>query len=185
MARVREIRKREDIAPVYRKLFDELAESRGGEPSGPFRVLLHSPVPAQRAAQLGAYFRFEHALPEKVISIAAITVGRETDCVFEYTAQEEGARRNGVREEAINAIKHRKAPTGLVGDELLVWTFTTELLRKHRVSEPTWKAAMDRFGLKPLTDLVGAIGYYTYISIAMNAFETDTRPDREPTLPLP
>jgi 4-carboxymuconolactone decarboxylase len=184
MARVPEIRNREDIAPVYRELFDELASSRGGQPSGPFRVLLHSPEPALRAARLGAYFRFEHSLPEKVASLAAITVGRETDCVYEYTVQEGGARRAGVREEAIEAIKHRRAPEGLVGDELLVWTFTTELLRTHRVSGPVWQEALDRFGLKPLTDLIGAIGYFCYIAVAMNAFETDTRPDMEPTLPL-
>ncbi|MEE8443259.1 MAG: carboxymuconolactone decarboxylase family protein [Dehalococcoidia bacterium] len=184
MARVPEIRNREDVAPVYRELFDELTNSRGGLVSGPFRVLLYSPVPALRAAQLGAYFRFEHSLPEKVASIAAITVGRETDCVYEYTVQEAGARRAGVREEAIDAIKNRRAPEGLVGDELLVWTFTTELLRSHRVSEPTWQAALDRFGMKPTTDLIGAIGYFCYIAVAMNAFEVDTRPELEPTLPL-
>ncbi|MBI4310655.1 MAG: carboxymuconolactone decarboxylase family protein [Chloroflexi bacterium] len=184
MARVPEIRKIEDVAPVYRDHFSEIAASRGGQPSGPFRVLLYSPEAALRAARLGAYFRFEHSLPEKVASIAAITVGRETDCVYEYTVQENGARRAGVREEAIEAIKHRRAPAGLVGDELLVWTFTTELLRKHRVSPATWQAALDRFGMKPLTDLVGAIGYFAYIAVAMNAFETDTRPELEPTLPL-
>lgn len=184
MARVPEIRNREDIAPVYRELFDELASSRGGQPSGPFRVLLHSPEPALRAARLGAYFRFEHSLPEKVASLAAITVGRETDCVYEFTVQEAGARNNGVRPEAIDAIKYRRAPEGLVDDELLVWTFTTELLRNHRVSEATWEAAVERFGMKPLTDLIGAIGYFAYIAVAMNAFEVDTRPEREPTIPL-
>ena len=185
MARVPEIRKREDVAPVYRRLFDELAESRGGEPSGPYRVLLHSPVPAFRAAQLGAYFRFEHAMPQKVASISAITVGRELDSVYEFTVQEAGARRAGVREEAIDAIKYRTAPAGLVGDELLVWTFTTELLRAHRISADTWQEALDRFGLKPLTDLIGAICYFCYISVAMNAFEVTPLPEREPTLPLP
>ncbi|MBI2172576.1 MAG: carboxymuconolactone decarboxylase family protein [Chloroflexi bacterium] len=185
MARVPEIRKREDISPVHRKLFDEIAESRGGQVSGPFRVLLYSPEPAVRLARLGAYFRFEHSLPEKVASIAAITVGRELDCVYEYTAQEGGARNAGVREETIDAIKHRRAPQGLVGDELLVWQFTTELLRTHRVSGPTWKAALDRLGMKPLTDLIGAVCYFCYISVAMNAFEVTTLPEREPTLPLP
>lgn len=184
MARVPEIKNREDVAPVHRGLFDEIAQSRGGSVSGPFRVLLYSPIPAVRAASLGAYFRFEHSLPERVASIAAITVGRETDCVYEYTAQEAGARRAGVREEAIEAIKHRRAPEGLLADELLVWTFTTELLRNHRVSEETWQAALDRLGMKPLTDLIGAIGYFSYIAVAMNAFETDPRPEREPTLPL-
>lgn len=185
MARVPEIRKREDVAPIYRELFDEIAASRGGQPSGPFRVLLYSPEPAVRLARLGTYFRFEHSLPEKVASLAAITVGRELNSVYEYTVQEGGARRAGVREEAINAIKHRRAPEGLVGDELLVWKFTTELLRAHRVSPPTWQAALDRFGMKPLTDLIGAISYFCYISVAMNAFEVDTRPELEPTLPLP
>jgi 4-carboxymuconolactone decarboxylase len=185
MARVPEIRKREDVAPVYRDLFDQVAATRGGNITGPFRVLLYSPIPALRAAQLGAYFRFEHSLSAKVASIIGVTVGRETDCVYEFTVQEAGARRNGVRPEAIDAIKYRRAPEGLVGDELLVWTFTTELLRNnHRVSEATWEAAVERFGMKPLTDLIGAIGYFAYIAVAMNAFEVDTRPEQEPTIPL-
>lgn len=184
MARTPEIRQRDDVAPVYRELFDEVAATRGGQITGPFRVLLHSPIPALRAAQLGAYFRFEHSLSAKVASIIGVTVGRETDCVYEFTVQEAGARNNGVRPEAIDAIKHRRAPEGLVDDELLVWTFTTELLRNHRVTEATWEAALERFGMKPLTDLVGAIGYFAYIAVAMNAFEVDTRPELEPTIPL-
>ena len=184
MARVPEIRKREDVAPVYRDIYDEIAESRGGDPSGPFRVLLHSPIPAARAADLGAYVRFESTLPEKIASLSALVVGREYDCVYEWTVNEKDARSAGVREEAIDAIKHRRAPEGLVGDETLVWNFTTELLRSHRISEDTWQAAMDRFGLKPLTDLVGSIGYFCYIACALNAFEVDTRPELEPTLPV-
>ena len=184
MARVPEVRKREDLAPVYRQIFDEIADSRGGAPSGPFRVLLHSPIPAARAAHLGAYMRFESSLPEKVGRLSALIVGREYDCVYEWTVNESGARGAGVRDEVIDAIKHRRAPEGFVGDEALVWNFTSELLHNHRVSKDTWQEALDRFGLKALTDLVGSIGYYCYIACALNAFEVDTRPEQEPTLPV-
>ena len=42
-------------------------------------------------------------------------------------------------------------------------------------------APLDKYSL---TDLIGTIGYFCYIAVAMNAFETDTRPDLEPTLPF-
>jgi 4-carboxymuconolactone decarboxylase len=182
MTRVPEITKREDVSPPYRHLFDEIADSRGGAITGPFRVLLYSPIAAARTAQLGAYVRFESSLPDRVHSLAAMAVARELDCHYEWTVNEGGARRAGIPDEAVDAIKLRRAPEGLSGDDLLVFTFANDLLKKHRVDEETWKAMHDRYGMKIVTETVAAVGYYACIAMALNAFEVD--PERPSTLPM-
>ena len=147
--------------------------------------MLHSPDAAARAAHLGTYVRWESALPEWVHCVCALVAAREMDCVYVWTTHERSSRANGVREEVIQAIKHRKAPAGLTEDEALVVNFGLELLRdKHRVSKPTWDAAMKRYGLKAVTDLCVTIGYYTFLTFTLNGFEVETDADTPPTLPL-
>jgi 4-carboxymuconolactone decarboxylase len=184
MARVPLIHNREDVNPSYRDVFDEIASSRDGEITGPYQGLLYSPIPAARTAHLGAYVRFESTLPDIVLSLTAMTVAREYDCHYEWAVNEIGAERVGVRTEAIEAIKHNRAPDGLTAEEVLVFNFARELLQQHRVSEETWDAAVARYGLKAVTDIVVAIGYYTCIAMALNAFEVDDPPQRPSTLPV-
>lgn len=180
MTRVPEVTSREALAPEHRAAFDEIAGSRGGRVAGPFRVLLHSPEVARRIAHTGAFIRFESTLPEEISELAVIAATREFDCQYAYAAHEANARNAGVREEAIRAIRDLRAPEGLTQDEAVVVRYVQELLRAHRVSEPTFQAALKRFGIRTLTELTAIIGYYGMIACVLNAF--DVQPDR-PLLP--
>ncbi len=181
MARVPEINKREDLPTEQQPIFDEIAASRG-RVSGPFKVLLNSPEVTRRIAHTGAYIRFESTLPDDVNELAVLATSRELDCQYEWTAHEPNARRAGVREEAIVAIRDRKAPQGLTPKEAVVVSYVQELLRDHRVSEATFQAALQRFGNQALTDLTATIGYYGMLACALNAFEVE--PDVPPLLPV-
>ena len=122
--------------------------------------------------------------PPQVHSLSALIVAREFDCQFEWTVNEIGARREGVREEAIEALRHRKAPEGLTAEEAVVVRYGLELLRNHRVSEETYQAALDQLGLQGVTDLTVSLGYYSFLACALNAFEVEPEPGTPPTLPL-
>ena len=86
-----------------------------------------------------------------------------------------------MREEAITAVRERRAPEGLNAEEAVVVTYVLELLRDHRVSEPTFTAALDKFGLQALTDLTATVGYYGMLACALNAFEVESE---TPLLPV-
>ena len=86
-----------------------------------------------------------------------------------------------MREEAIIAIRDKKAPEGLTQDEAVIVNYVLELLRTNRVSEPTFKSALDMLGVQQVTDLTVAVGYYGMIGMALNAFEV--MPET-PLLPL-
>jgi 4-carboxymuconolactone decarboxylase len=181
MTRVPTITSRDDLSAEARPMFDEIAASRNGRVSGPFAVLLNSPEVARRIAHTGAYVRFESTLPTDVLELATIAAAREIDCQYEWSAHEGQARDAGVREEAITTIRDKKAPEGLTRDEAVIVNYVLELLRTNRVSEPTFKAALNMLGVQKVTDLTVAVGYYGMIGMALNAFEV--MPET-PLLPL-
>ena len=121
-------------------------------------------------AHLGTYLRFDSILPGDVKELAILTVAREMDCLFEWAAHVPLARKAGVREEAIAAVRDRKAPEGLTEIERLVVGYVSQLLGTRRVDEPTFHAAEARFGIQGTVDLTTLAGYYAMIACNLNAF---------------
>lgn len=182
MARIKEIRDRSDMPAEHRPVFDEVVAAYNGSVVGPFWMLLHSPEMARRISHTGDYVRHGSPLPADVRELAVIATARELDCLYEWNAHEDGARRAGVREEAIAAIRDRAALEVLTNDERLVVTFVQELIRKHRVPEDTFQMALKRFGIEQLVDLTATIGNYCMLACVLNAFEV--QPDTVPLLPV-
>ena len=143
---------------------------------GPFTVLLHSPEVAGRIAHLGAYVRFESQLDPALSELAIITAAREMDCRYAWGAHVAQAKRAGVREEAIAAIRSHQAPAGLTPEEAQVVTFVQQTLRAHRVDQTTFQAMRDRLGLPGLVELTATIGYYGLLACSLNTFEVEPNP---------
>jgi 4-carboxymuconolactone decarboxylase len=169
MARVKTIETKADVPRGGEAVWDAIAESRG-RVVGPFKVLLHVPELARRAAQTGAYVRFEGTLPQDVRELAILTVGREMDCLFEWAAHAPLARKAGVREAAIAAIRDRRFDA-LTADERGVVDYVSQLIAKKRVAEPVFRALEKRFGVPGVVELTGTVGHYLFIACTLNAFE--------------
>ena len=178
MPRVPMIEQRSDVAEEAAHHFDSIASSRG-RISGPFAVLLNSPEVAGRAAHLGAYIRFESTLDEDIKELAIITAAREFDCDYEWSAHVVLARNAGVRAEAIDAVANRGPLDGLTEDESLVIGYGRETFRNKRVSNATFDAAKERFGVQGVTELTATMGYYGMLACALNTFEVEPAPDAE------
>src|SRR5271165_5942491 len=106
MARLHPITSKDQVAAEHRAIFDSIVQSRGAV-QGPFTMFLHSPELAGRLAHLGAFVRFEGSLDMRVRVLAAMTVAREFEAVYVWGAQTGGARRLGVPEATIAAIRER------------------------------------------------------------------------------
>ena len=183
MTRIPRIRKREDIAEGGQAAYDEIRGSRG-EVSGPFSVLLNSPEMSRRAAHLGAYIRFESSLPADVKELTILVTAREWDCQYEWTYHEPEARKAGVREEAIMAVRDRRAPSGLSDEEAVVCNYVLETMRQHNVSQGVYEAAFARFGAQGVADLTVTTGYYALLAGALNTFEVEVDAGATPLLPI-
>ena len=174
MARVKMIESKGEVPKGGESAWDEIAQSRG-RVAGPFKVLLHSPELAKRIAATGAYVRFDGAIPQDTRELAILTVAREMNSLFEWGGHAPLARKAGVREDAIAAIRDGKAPSGLTAQETPVFAYVSQLLRAKRVDESTFRALEQRFGVVGLVELTGLVGHYVTIACTLNAFEVTPR----------
>ncbi|MDO8477076.1 MAG: carboxymuconolactone decarboxylase family protein, partial [Candidatus Rokubacteria bacterium] len=144
MARLPSITSKDQVPPKDHAIVDGIVQSRGAL-QGPFTMFLHCPELAGRLAHLGAFVRFEGSLDMRVRVLAAMTVARELDAVYVWGAQTGGARRLGVPETTITAVREKHA-RGIPPEDAQIVEFTRELIRKHRVDDATFKALRTRLG---------------------------------------
>jgi 4-carboxymuconolactone decarboxylase len=171
MPRLPSITRKDQVPAKDHAIFDSIVASRGAV-QGPFTVFLHSPDIAGRVAHLGAYVRFEGSLDMRVRVVAAMTVAREYDALYVWGAQTGGARRLGVPESTITAIRENHS-RGVPPDDAQIIDFTRQLLRKHRIDDTTANAMRSRIGDDEYIQLTGAIGYYALLSMTVNACELE------------
>src|SRR5437667_11849714 len=108
MARLPPITSKDQVAAKDQAIVDSIIQSRGAL-QGPFTMFLHCPELAGRLAHLGAFVRFEGSLDMRVRVLAAMTVAREFEAVYVWGAQTGGARRLGVPEATIAAVREKHA----------------------------------------------------------------------------
>src|SRR6266568_7702861 len=137
MARLPYVTGKDQVAAKDHAAFDAIVASRGAV-QGPFTMFLHSPELAGRVAHVGAYVRFEGSLDMRVRVLAAMTVAREFEALYVWGAQTGGARRLGVPDETITAIREKHS-RGITPEDAQIVDFTRQLLAKHRVDNALFK----------------------------------------------
>ncbi len=177
MARLTPITSKDQVPAQHHAIVDSIVKSRGAL-QGPFTMFLHSPEIAERVAHLGAFVRFEGSLDMRVRVLAAMTVAREFDALYVWGAQTGSARKQGVPESTITAIRERHS-RGIPSEDAQIVDFTRDLIGKHRVDDARMKAIQARFGNDGLIQLTGAIGYYTMLAMTVNACELEAGPGAE------
>ena len=76
-------------------------------------------------------------------------------------------------------------PQGMQDDEAALYDFCTELYRDRNVGDATFKAAVSHFGERGVMDVIGIIGYYDLVSMALITQKATGKPgDEPPLLPL-
>ena len=177
MARLPLITRKEQVPAQHHAIIDAITQSRGAI-QGPFTMFLHCPELAGRVAHLGAFVRFEGSLEMRVRVLAAMTVARELEAVYVWGAQTGGARRLGVPEATIAAIRENHS-RGVPPEDAEIIDFTRQLLREHRVGDASANSLRRRFGDQGFIELTGAIGYYSLLAMTVNACELEAAPGAE------
>jgi 4-carboxymuconolactone decarboxylase len=177
MARLQPITGKDQVPAKDHAIVDAIAQSRGAI-QGPFTMFLHCPELAGRVAHLGAFVRFEGSLDMRVRVLAAMTVAREFEAVYVWGAQTGGARRQGVPEATITAIRENHS-RGIPPEDAEIVDFTRQLLRRHRVDDASAGSLRKRFGDEGFIELTGAIGYYSILAMTVNACALEAAPNAE------
>ncbi len=177
MARLPLITSKDQVAEKDRAIVESIVASRGAL-QGPFTMFLHCPELAGRLAHLGAFVRFQGSLDMRVRVLAAMTVAREFEAVYVWGAQTGGARRLGVPEATITAIRENHS-RGIAPEDAQIVEVTRQLLRRHRIDDAAANTLRARFGDDGFIQLTGTIGYYSTLSMTVNACELEGAPGAE------
>ena len=86
----------------------------------------------------------------------------------------------------VDSIRENRALPSAPADEDAIVRYVMELVSNHKVSDATYKTAIDQFGVKNLVELTSLVGMYVTNSFLINAFEFDLPSDvTEAQLPIP
>lgn len=165
-----------NLTPEQREVFDSIRSGPRGVVEGPLRVWLQNTGLARQAQALGAYCRYGTSLSPRLSELAILTVGAHWRSGFEWHVHHPIALKAGVPPEAAEAIRDGREPELADPDDVVVHQFSRELLQTRKVSDATYAATVDRLGLARVVDLVGVLGYYTLISMTINAFHVPVPP---------
>ncbi len=184
MARLPEVN-RDAVPDELRAAFDELvAISDNSVPVGPGMVAAMSPEMALRRRPLSNYVRWELKLPQPAQELAILVTARAMDCPYVWNAHAPMARKAGVSDALIDAIRDRRPLPAMNPEESAVVTFVTEWLASHRVSDAAFDAAVAQFGLQNTVDLIALMGQYITNAGFLSTFEIPLPETSEPRLPV-
>ena len=173
----------DQLPPEQKKVLDAIQSGpRGGGLRGPFAALVRSPELCDLVQRVGAYVRFGTSLPQKLNELAICMAGRKWTAQYEFFAHRRLAIQAGLKSEITDAIANGTRPQGMDADEAAVYDFATELLSSGQVSDAKYDAVKSKFGERGVMDLVGAVGYYSLVSMVLNVAQVPL-PDGE-TPPL-
>ena len=158
------------LTPKQARVHDRIAQGPRGRVEGPLRVWLHSPGLADRAQALGQYARYDSQLPPRLSELAILVTARIWSSGFEWAHHAPIALAAGLDQAAIDAIAAGRIPDLPDAAARAVFAFAAELHRDRQVCDTTYAAARAALGEGALVDLVGICGYYSLISMTINAF---------------
>ena len=179
--------RREDLDEAGRNAYDR-ATAPGATIAGlqgPAGVQLLSPRIAGHMAAINRYLRFEAGFTPRIREIAILTTAREMDSQFEWVAHEPEALKEGVGQDVIDAIKHRKGTAELDETDAIVIELGRALWRDHKVTSELFARAKARFGPSGLVDLVLLMGNYAGTAALLTAVDMQLHAGKKPLLPTP
>ncbi|XAH24195.1 carboxymuconolactone decarboxylase family protein [Xylophilus sp. GW821-FHT01B05] len=177
---------REDLSEAGQQAFDRA--SRPGIIAGlqgPAGIQLHSPEVAPHLSALNSYLRFRAGFTPQIREIAILATAREMDSQFEWAAHEPEALKEGVPQDVIDAIKHRRNTGGLGAEEALVIELARQLWRDHKVAPKTFVQLKSLYGPRKLIDLVVLMGTYANTAAMLAVVDMQLAEGKQALLPIP
>ena len=161
----------EKFSAEQKKVHEAILKGPRGKVVGPLKVWLKNPGLAEHAQALGAYCRFGSSLPPRLSELAICITGSFWKANYEWFAHAPLAIKAGIDAAAIEAIRTGAKPTFTKADEQAIYDFVSEMVTTKRVSNATFERAKKELSETGVIDLVGIVGYYSLVSVTLNAFE--------------
>ena len=171
-----------DLDDDQRRVYDAITAGPRGEVVGPLGVWLWRPELADRAQRLGEYARYNTGLPSKLSELAILVVARYWGSEFEWCVHKKIALKAGLCSEAVESIRSGGTPIFAEKDQSVVYEFSCTLLKNKAIDDDLYARTVDVIGEASTIDLVGILGYYSLISLTINAFRVPLPTGSQPEL---
>jgi 4-carboxymuconolactone decarboxylase len=126
---------------------------------------------AERWQRLGEILRFGTILPPKLNELAILVTARRWNSQIEWHIHAEAARKAGLGDEVIDALKNAEEPKFVDKAEAIVYEYARQLQTHGTVAESVYSRVVGQWGAVGVDELTAVIGYYTMVSMTLNAHE--------------
>lgn len=175
------------MSAEQRRVHDAVVAGPRGVLIGPLRAALHSPDLAERWQRLGEYLRYRTSLPPRLAELAILVTARRWNSQLEWQIHAAAARQAGVPAAIIGAIQLGRSPEFEDEDDLAVYEFAREMQQSGQVPQEIYGRILSKWQALGAVELTAVIGYYTMVSMTLNAHEIPlldgAKPPLEPLAP--
>ena len=173
------------MTDAQKGVYEKIVSGPRGRLVGPLRAALHNPDLADRWQALGALLRFGTSLTPRVSELAIVVTARRWNSQIEWHIHAQAARAAGIPEAVLDAIQARATPVFDNRDDEIVYEFARQLQETGQVEPGLYAQAVERWAAAGVVELTAVIGYYTMVSMTLNAHEIPMPDDAPPPLDTP
>jgi uncharacterized peroxidase-related enzyme len=167
---------REQLPELDRDIFDNLLAQRGGI-GNIFRVVAHSPLLLRRMLYFSDGLRNRTRLDPRLRELAIMTVGRLTNCEYEYVHHQNMAKRVGVRSEQVERLAAWESDPAFNEQERAIIRYATEVTQNVQVADATFEALRKFLDAEQIVELTLNIGFYNMVVRFLLPMQVDLEPD--------
>jgi 4-carboxymuconolactone decarboxylase len=160
-----------EMSSEQKETYDESIAGKRGSPPAPMMAWLNSPAMARHATRLGAVLRFDTIFPAKLSEIAILVTARHWTAHYEWYAHKGLALKGGMDPKIIDAIRDRRTPTFDDPKGQMIYDVAKSLHEGRGLSQQLYDDAVRLLGVRGVVEIIGLCGYYTMVSMTLNAFE--------------
>jgi 4-carboxymuconolactone decarboxylase len=161
---------RDQLSPEQQRVFDAISASPRGVVPTPFHILLESPELASLTQALGAFCRYRTGFAPHLSELMVLMTAAYWQADYEFTTHAPEARKAGISDETIAALRARSAPALTDADSQLVHDFTKSFYETRDVPDALFERAVARFGRPRVVELAAILGYYSLLAILLRIF---------------
>jgi 4-carboxymuconolactone decarboxylase len=152
------------------RIFDDIARPRKGQVPAPFHIFLESPELCQLVQALGAFCRYRTGLSPQLSETAILATAAYWKAEYEFEVHAAEALKAGVSQTVVDALRQGNAPAIEDPDSDLIYRFSSAFYESRDVPDDLFEEAVSRFGRRTVVELVGVLGYYSMLAIALRVF---------------
>ena len=163
--------KDEELTAEVREVIDRLP------PLNIFRMLANAPANLKTFVDWGLSLLFQTELDAREREIAILRVAHVTRSKYEWHQHEAIARRVGVTDDEIAAVKASGPVTTLGADLNLVCRVADEITRDVRLSDDALAAILGRYGTRQALELILNVSHFNMVSRILESTRVEIEAD--------